>query len=114
MIDERPAHWDDSSPGNFEMGTIVGEDGKGAIVTIVERNKSFLFAHKLPQGKNAKALAETVIDMLIHYIGKIRSVTTDNGSEFAEHLLIAKRLKIEIFFTHPYSSWEKGCIEYHN
>lgn len=28
--------------------------------------------------------------------------------------MIAKRLKTKIFFAHPYSSWEKGCIEYHN
>lgn len=52
--------------------------------------------------------------MLLPYIGKIRSITTDNGSEFAEHAVIAKRLKTKIFFAHPYSSWEKGCIEYHN
>lgn len=114
MIDERPAQWDGSTPGDFEMDTIVGKDGKGAIVTLVERNTNFTFARKLPQGKNADALAQTVILMLLPYIGKIRSITTDNGSEFAEHLLIAKRLKTKIFFAHPYSSWEKGCIEYHN
>lgn len=113
MIDERPAHWDGSTPGDFEMDTIVGKDGNGAIVTLVERNTNFTLARKLPHGKNARALAEAVI-MLLPYIGKIRSITTDNGSEFAEHLLIAKRLKTKIFFAHPYSSWEKGCIEYHN
>ncbi len=52
--------------------------------------------------------------MMLPYIGKIRSITTDNGSEFAEHRYIAKQLKTKIFFAHPYSSWEKGCIEYHN
>ena len=114
MIDERPPECDGSTPGDFEMDTIVGEDGKGAIVTIVERNKSFVMARKLPHGKNAKELAKVVIAMLLPYIGKIRSITTDNGSEFAEHLEIAKRLKTKIFFAHPYSSWEKGCIEYHN
>lgn len=114
MIDERPADWDGSTPGDFEMDTIVGKDGKGAIVTLVERNTNFTLARKLPEGKNAKALAQAVILMLLPYIGKIRSITTDNGSEFAEHLLIAKRLKTKIFFAHPYSSWEKGCIEYHN
>lgn len=113
MIDERPAHWDGSTPGDFEMDTIVGKYGNGAIVTLVERNTNFTLARKLPHGKNARALAEAVI-MLLPYIGKIRSITTDNGSEFAEHLLIAKRLKTKIFFAHPYSSWEKGCIEYHN
>ena len=114
MIDERPPQCNGSTPGDFEMDTIVGEDGKGAIVTIVERNKSFVMARKLPHGKNAKELAKVVIAMLLPYIGKIRSITTDNGSEFAEHLEIAKRLKTKIFFAHPYSSWEKGCIEYHN
>lgn len=44
-------------------------------------------------------------------LGKIRSITTDNGSEFAEHLYIVKRLKNKIFFAHPYSSWEKGCAK---
>ncbi len=114
MIDQRPAEWNGATPGDFEMDTIVGKDGKGAIVTLVERNTNFTMARKLPEGKNAKALAETVILMLLPYIGHIRSITTDNGSEFAEHLLIAKRLKTKIFFAHPYSSWEKGCIEYHN
>ena len=114
MIDERPPEWDGSTPGDFEMDTIVGKDGKGAIVTLVERNTSFVFAKKLPEGKDAKALAKAVITMLLPYIDRIRSITTDNGSEFAEHLLIAKRLRTRIFFAHPYSSWEKGCIEYHN
>ena len=114
MIDERPTEWDGSTPGDFEMDTIVGKDGKGAIVTLVERNTNFMLARKLPQGKNAMALAQTVILMLLPYIDRIRSITTDNGSEFAEHLLIARRLRTRIFFAHPYSSWEKGCIEYHN
>lgn len=114
MIDQRPSLWDGSTPGDFEMDTIVGKDGKGAIVTLVERNSSFTMARKLPEGKNAKELAKTVIVMLLPYIGKIRSITTDNGSEFAEHQRIAERLKTKIFFAHPYASWEKGCIEYHN
>ena len=114
MIDEGPADWNGSTPGDFEMDPIVGKDSKGAIVTLVERNTNFMLARKLPEGKNAKALAQAVILMLLLYIGKIRSITTDNGSEFSEHLLISKRLKTKIFFVHPYSSWEKGCIEYHN
>lgn len=114
MIDERPADWDGSAPGDFEMDTIVGKDGKGAIVTLVERSTSFVMARKLPQGKNARDLAHMVVAMLLPYVGKIRSITTDNGSEFADHLYIAKRLKTKVFFAHPYSSWEKGCIEYHN
>lgn len=37
--------------------------------------------------------------------------TTDNGSEFADHLTISKKLKVKVFFADPYSSWQKGAIE---
>jgi hypothetical protein len=37
-------------------------------------------------------------------------MTGDNGTEFAEHRTIAQELDIDFFFTHPYSSWEKGTI----
>jgi len=42
------------------------------------------------------------------------TVTGDNGTEFADHENIAKLLKTKFFFTHPYSSWEKGNIENEN
>ncbi|MBD5172340.1 MAG: hypothetical protein HDT02_03875 [Bacteroidales bacterium] len=71
MIDESPADWNGSTPGDFEMDPIVGKDSKGAIVTLVERNTNFMLARKLPEGKNAKALAQAVILMLLLYIGKI-------------------------------------------
>lgn len=41
----------------------------------------------------------------------ILTITTDNGSEFALHKEIAKALNVDIYFAHPYCSWEKGCIE---
>ncbi len=67
MIDERPAGWDGSTPGDFEMDTIVGKDGKGAIVTLVERNTNFTMARKLPERKNAKALAQAAILILLPF-----------------------------------------------
>lgn len=42
---------------------------------------------------------------------KYNSITTDNGTEFADHKYIAKKLHTKVCFTHPYSSWEKGLIE---
>jgi IS30 family transposase len=44
-------------------------------------------------------------------MGSVHSITADNGTEFADHETIAKLLKTKFFFTHPYSSWEKGLIE---
>jgi IS30 family transposase len=40
--------------------------------------------------------------------------TSDNDSEFAEHEYIAKKLKTNFYFAHPYSSWERELNEYTN
>ena len=66
---------------------------------------------KLPHGKNAKKLSNTVFQLLAAYIKHVHTITGDNGTEFADHQNIAKLLKTNFFFTHPYSSWEKGLIE---
>lgn len=114
-IDERPAVINDKERfGDWEIDTIVGEGNKGAIVTIVERQTGFLFMKKLPEGKVAKGLANAVVDMLMPYKNFIHSITSDNGTEFAEHKFIAKKLNAAFFFAHPYSSWERGLNEYTN
>ena len=114
-IDDRPAVINDKLRfGDWEIDTIVGEENKGAIVTIVERQTGFLFMKKLPQGKVAKGLASAVIDLLLPYKHYVHSITSDNGTEFAEHKLIAKKLNADFFFAHPYSSWERGLNEYTN
>jgi len=114
-IDDRPAVINNKLRfGDWEIDTIIGEENKGAIVTIVERQTGFLFMKKLPQGKVAKGLARAVIDLLLPYKHNVHSITSDNGTEFAEHKLIAKKLNADFFFAHPYSSWERGLNEYTN
>lgn len=114
-IDERPEIVNKKERfGDWEIDTIIGNNQKGAIVTITERTTNFFVMQKLKQGKNAEALADVVIRMLIPYKAHIHTITSDNGTEFAEHEKIAKALNANIYFTHPYSSWEKGLIEYTN
>ncbi len=52
--------------------------------------------------------------MLLPYKEFVHSITSDNGKEFAEHKKISEKLNSEFFFAHPYSSWERGIIEYTN
>ena len=111
-IDERPAVVDTKARfGDWEMDTIVGREGKGAIVTLVERTTKKMLMAKSPKGRNAKAVAKLVVQMLRPFERHVLSITTDNGTEFAEHKYIAKMLHTKVFFAHPYSSWEKGLIE---
>ena len=89
----------------------IGKDGKGAIVTLVERTTKKMLMAKSPKGKNAKTVARLVVQMLRPFEHHVLSITTDNGTEFAEHKYIARKLHTKVYFAHPYSSWEKGLIE---
>ena len=110
-ISERPAEVDGKRFGDFEMDTIVGRGNHGAIVTLIERSTNMLFMRKLKKGKNAKELARTVIHLLSPFKEHVKSITTDNGTEFACHEMIGKSLGVTIYFADPYASWQKGTIE---
>ena len=110
-ISERPAEVDGKRFGDFEMDTIVGRGNHGAIVTLIERSTNMLFMRKLKKGKNAKELARTVIHLLSPFKEHVKSITTDNGTEFACHEMIGKSLGDTICFADPYASWQKGTIE---
>jgi len=99
--------------GDWEIDTIVGKGNKGAIVTVVERKSAFLLMAKLG-GKKPKDLAKAVVRLLAPYKDKVLSITSDNGTEFANHKYISQKLEVDFFFAHPYSSWERGLNEYTN
>ena len=69
---------------------------------------------KLKKGKNTKNLAQEIVLMMLPYKKFVLSITSDNGCEFYEHKMIAKKLQTDYFFAHPYSSWERGLNEYTN
>lgn len=113
-IHDRPEEANGSRFGDWEMDTIIGKDGKGAILTITERKTNLVIIEQLPHGKHAKELAKTVVRLLFPYRKNILSITTDNGSEFADHQYITKKLGAIVYFADPYASWQKGAIEHAN
>jgi len=88
--------------GDWEIDTIVGKDNKGAIVTVAERTTAFVLIAKL-NGKNAQELAEAVVRLMIPFKKLVLSITSDNGTEFAMHEYISKKLGALFYFAHPYS-----------
>lgn len=100
--------------GDWEIDLIIGADHKGAILTLAERKTQFIFIKRLPKGKEAVPLADVLIDLLRPYKQVVHTITSDNGSEFADHKRIAQKLNADFFFAHPYSSWERGLSEYSN
>lgn len=110
-IHERPAEADGTRFGDWEMDLIVDRDSN-AILTLTERSTNFLLMEKLRHGKKAGPLAKAVWRLLLPYKGEaLKSITTDNGSEFAGHEWISKKLHVPVFFADSYCAWQKGAIE---
>ena len=115
-IHERPAEADGKRFGDWEMDTIVDSFGH-AILTLTERSTNFILMEKLKEGRKAMPTAMAVTRLLFPYRETVRTITTDNGCEFAAHLEITRRLstrgrdRVIVYFADSYCSWQKGAIE---
>lgn len=115
-IHERPDEADGTRYGDWEMDTIVDSHGH-AIVTLTERLTNFILMERLPEGRKALPTAKVVARLLYPYRNSLKTITTDNGCEFAAHLEITRRLSLKgrapviVYFADSYCSWQKGSIE---
>jgi IS30 family transposase len=109
-IHDRPAEADGTRFGDWEMDLIIGKDQKSAVLTIVERSQNMLLQTKLPS-KSATDVENAVKRLLLPYKKWVRTITTDNGSEFRNHENIAKYLDCTVYFADPYCSGQKGAVE---
>ena len=111
-IDERPAEATERLRiGHWEGDTMVGKARKGYILTCVDRASRYLIARKLQTCASepvAKQLEQTIRRLPA---SKRHSLTLDNGREFARPIELERRLRLEVFFAHPYHSWERGTNE---
>lgn len=94
--------------GHWEGDTVVSSKNKYCIVTVVDRKSRFLLSKVIPNRK-----ADTVAKAIIHLLRgqHVKSVTFDNGREFADYQKIENRFNITAYFAHPYASWERGTNE---
>ena len=53
----------------------------------------------------------TIARLLEPYRKWIKTITTDNGSEFFRHEYITKKLGVKVYFADPHAQWQKGGIE---
>ena len=98
--------------GHWETDNVIGKIAdKAAISTTVERVTRYTLLAKL-QNKTAQEKQDVVTKRLLLFPQEIRkSITTDNGTENANHKDITRALAMPMYFCHPYSSWEKGTVE---
>ena len=110
-IDERPKIVDKKLRiGDWEGDTIIGKQQQKAIVTLVDRASKVVRIGPVAT-KHSDVVAKIMINLLMPTESTSHTVTLDNGKEFSGHEKIAKSLNINIYFAHPYSSWERGLNE---
>lgn len=109
-IHERPKVIDERSRlGDWEGDTVLGGPGKGGLVTVVDRKSRYLRMSLI-----ANKEAQTVENALCHTLRgplPIKSITLDNGSEFAKFRSIEHTLHTTIYFADTHSPWQRGSNE---
>ncbi len=110
-IDERPESANNRSEfGHWEGDLIIGKNHKQAMITLVDRKSGYLLMRKV-KSKNAKLVAENIVELCKNFKNLVKTITFDNGLEFAAHEIIAKNLECDIYFADPYCSWQRGTNE---
>ena len=112
-ISERPAIVDERTRfGDFEVDTIVGNSQSQHILTITERSTGLLIMRKLNR-PTAKETEDKMIEALSFLAQRehVKTITADNGIQFANHQAISKELRADFYFARPYHSWERATNE---
>ena len=110
-IVQRPAIVEEKKRfGDFEIDTVIGKNHKGALVTINDRQTGLVKIKKVAC-KEAEAVANAAIEVMLPYKDLLHTITADNGKEFALHEKISRELNINFYFAKPYHSWERGANE---
>ena len=113
-IEQRPAVVEARSRiGDWEGDTVIGKGHQGVLVTLVERKSRYTLARQLDSRHSAK-VTPAIIELLKPHQASCKTLTFDNGKEFAEHEFIAQCLNANVYFAHPYCSWERALNENHN
>lgn len=112
-IDARPADAVDRRvPGHWEGDLIIGAAGATAAATLVERTSRFTVILGLPEGKNAAALADTLIETVTGMPQLVLgSLTWDQGTEMARHAALTTATKLPVYFADPHSPWQRPTNE---
>lgn len=119
-IEERPAGVDSRKEfGHWECDLVLGaktRDDK-VLLTLIERmTREFIM---IPlANKNSETVLNAFKELKTHYEEHFnevfKTITTDNGSEFADLTKLEDVSNTRIYYTHPYTSCEKGAVERHN
>jgi IS30 family transposase len=112
QIDRRPAAVSRRSRyGDWEGDTVLGTRRHSALVTHVERKSGYLLAAKI-EARQSEAVNRASYELFQSLPAKLRrTLTLDNGKEFAGYEDLSRWTGIAIYFAQPYAAWQRGTNE---
>lgn len=111
-IEDRPAEVEARIRyGDWEADLIQGASGSGFLLSLYERKSRIGKLYKLPD-KSSSETSRGIVKLLLGL--EVKTITYDNGLEFAQHEFVNDLLDCDSYFCKPYSSWEKGGVENYN
>ena len=115
-IKERPPEVEKREEfGHFEADLVVSaRTGKGALLTMAERASRYTIIAKLNEKTSSQTNLALSFALSSYPKDSLKSITYDNGLEFAGHKQVSNVYDIQDYFCEPFHSWEKGTIENRN
>jgi IS30 family transposase len=97
--------------GDWEGDTVVGAGQRGGAGTLVERTSGYLLLGKVHDRK-ATSVRQAITQLFHPLPARLRkTLTLDNGKEFAEHKQLAADVVLRVYFAKPYCAWQRGTNE---
>ena len=111
-IKRRPAVVDRRSRcGDWEGDTVVGANRRGGAVSLVERKSRYLLLGRVGDLK-AATVRRSAAELYRTTPPALRkTLTLDNGKEFAEHRQLEAEASLKVYFAEPYCAWQRGTNE---
>jgi|SRR5882672_9593402 len=110
-IDQRPAIVESRKRfGDMEADIILGKNRQPGLLVVLERKSRKTWLRKL-KTKETKPVIDLMKNICSKSQHRSKTITFDNDQSFAEHYRLQKETGIKTYFTHPYSSQEKGSVE---
>lgn len=110
-ISDRPSHVEARlQVGHWEGDTLMGARHQHAIVSLVERKTGYAILTKVDR-KTSDLVSRAIIRRLKTIRTLVKTITYDNGKEFAEHARIDQELGSTGYFADPFASWQRGSNE---
>lgn len=119
-IEGRPAEINERKEfGHWEVDLVLGAKSARdkALLTMLERKTREYLMFPIPDKFVASvmgALKKLMEDYSEHFSDVFKTITTDNGSEFALLSDIEKTAETLVYYVHPHTSCDKGAVERHN